>query len=88
METILKIDKDGQLSLPQSVLDALHVAPPCEVRVETKNGRIEIETVRPPAPEAVLIDKDGLLVVANTGPVNAVELIRQMREDRINDILR
>lgn len=88
METILKIKEDGQLNLPQSILDAIHLAPPCDVRVETKNGRIEIETIRPPQPEPILIEKDGLLVIANTGPFDAVEAIRQMREERIDDLLR
>ena len=88
METILKIDKDGQLNLPQAVLDAIHVAPPCEVRVETRNGRIEIETVQAADLAPRLEEENGFLVAVNTGPVDAVEAIRQMREDRINDILR
>ena len=71
MEAILKIDQNGQLGLPKSILDAFHVATPCDVRVDASDGRIQIETVVPRSTEAVLVEENGLLVIDNTGPIDA-----------------
>ena len=82
MESIVEIDAEGRIRLPDSVLQELQVAGGSGLRVTSAGGKIELRRLNEPT-EAVLVKENGVTVAANTKDFDAVAGIRSVREDRL-----
>jgi hypothetical protein len=71
MEAIVKIDKEGRVKLPSTILDALHVATPGELRAHASTGKLELTPLQTPS-AVTFINENGILVAANTVEFDAV----------------
>ena len=82
MESIVEIDAEGRIRLPDSVLRELQVAGGSGLLVTSVGGRVELRSLNEPS-EAVLVKENGVTVAANATDFDAVAAIRSVREDRL-----
>ncbi len=80
---IITMDRAGRLVVPKALRDQLAVEPGQPLRVEVRNGRLEIE---PQEVAAELVERDGILVITPTEPVPP--LTREAVRDLLDDLRR
>ena len=85
MNAIAEIDKSGRVVVPKKLRDALHLAPGTRFRVRTAGNGILLE---PEVAPRGLFRKNGILVYDSGRPTppEAVDWVRQDREERINQV--
>jgi AbrB family looped-hinge helix DNA binding protein len=85
------VDKAGRTVIPKALRDKLRLAPGAELEATVEDGQL---VARPTGPEVILVEENGRLVLTTTEPVppmsteELVDFIHQLREERMDDIMR
>ena len=79
MIAIVEIDKAGRIVIPKKMRDAMGLTPGTRLRVERAGDLLVME---PPAEEAHLEMRDGLLALAGGGKRTVEDVNREIRELR------
>ena len=76
------IDKAGRVVIPKPIRDALGLVAGTEVDIEIDGAAIRIDG--PPADESKLVEIDGRLVIRPTGDPTPADIVRRLREERMD----
>lgn len=82
MKNVITMDRSGRLVLPGPIRRALHIMQPTAFQAEVVGNKVEL-TVLPTASATMIKKRKGLLIVSSKGEkFNAVEAIRELRDER------
>jgi AbrB family looped-hinge helix DNA binding protein len=85
------VDKAGRTVIPKRLREQLRLAPGAELEARVEDGRLVAE---PKGSAVVLVEENDRLVFRTTQPVASmtneewVQFIRDLREERLDDIMR
>lgn len=80
----VKIDKFGRLLIPKRIRDRCGLKPGTILRVDVGDEGSQLMLVKP---KVVLFEKNGLLVCFSSSTSNFINIVEQVREDRIAQLM-
>lgn len=78
----MKIDEQGRIKLPPTILNALQATAPGEVLAHASTGKLELTPIQQSS-TITFVQEDGVLVAANTMPFDASAAIQSLRDERL-----
>ncbi len=81
-----ELDEFGKISLPQEIISELHFRPGTEFVVEERNGEVTLVPIEKER-EALLVEKDGILVIRAQITEDITDIVERDREERIAKII-
>jgi AbrB family looped-hinge helix DNA binding protein len=81
-----KLDESGRISLPKKIISNLQLRPGTKFEVEERNGKVTLVPIDNER-EALLVEKDGLLVLRAQLTEDITHIIERDREARISKII-
>ena len=82
MEEIVQVDEQGRIKLSPSILTALHVAAPGELRAQASTGKVELTPIGRKS-GVTFVHENGVLVAANSVEFDAIAAIQAVRDERL-----
>lgn len=78
----MKIDEQGRIRLPPTILDVLKATAPGEVLAHASTGKLELTPIQQ-SDTITFVQEKGVLVAANTVPFDASAAIQSVRDERL-----
>jgi len=81
-----KINESGRIALPKKIISDLQLKPWTKFEVEERNGEVTLVPIDNER-EALLVKKDGILVLRAQLTEDITDIVERDREERISKII-